>query len=83
MEPLGGLIEAIHLLEESMLVSEHQQRMEQMSIMAEAIPTTTDGLGVLPLYRQIEVVGYVLDDLIARIVGIDVPGRTVLRWVKR
>lgn len=47
--------------------------MEKMPVMTEAITATSDRLRVLSLDRQIEVVGYVLNDFVTGAVGSDVP----------
>jgi hypothetical protein len=69
----GGFIEAIQLLEEGESVNDHQQRMKQVPVVAKPITAAGDRLRILSLDRQVEIVRYVFDNLIAGAVGGDVP----------
>jgi hypothetical protein len=64
-EPVHRVVVSVSLLEVDRSPRQHQQRVKQMPIMAETITTSGGRLLVLSLDRQIEIVGYVLDDLVS------------------
>jgi hypothetical protein len=52
---------------------QHQQCVEQVAVVTEAIPASGDRLQILSLDRRVEVVGYVLDNFVTRTARCDIP----------
>jgi hypothetical protein len=73
VEPLARLVVPVYLLEEHRTVRQVEQGVEEVPVVAEAVPPTSGGLRLLTLDRQVQVVGDVLDYLVPGPIHCDVP----------
>ena len=73
VKPPVALVVPVHVLEHHEPVRQVEQGVEEVPVMAEAVAPTSGGLWLLTLNQQVQVVGYVLDYVIAGAIHCDVP----------